>query len=191
MKRPSQLINSIFLIAIIFLIFFPQPGQSMSKRQDRMIRTLYQQRHNLKLCYEEGEEKFGSFNEFKQNISLYQLNDQQNLIQVLCHFAAYQGVYEYYIFEIYNLKSVVFDTLDFSIESSRKMIKTRPLVGLPEYQTQTQSLVLWSKGRGVGDCGSWSRYQWDNSQFNLVEYREKSECDGVFVQPNEYPLVYP
>jgi hypothetical protein len=186
-KKGSFLI----LISLIGLIFSSQPAQSISKQELRIVKTIYQQRVNLKLCYEEGDAKFNNFNEFKKSITLYPLKERQYLIQVLCHPTAYQGVYEYYLFDSHNLSSVVFDTIDSSLEAENKLIKTRPLVGIPEYNPESQSLIIWSKGRGLGDCGFWSKYTWQESQFTLVEYREKFDCDGVFTEPNNYPLFYP
>jgi hypothetical protein len=191
MKSIIKKLHFIVLIFLIEMTSFTQPGQSMSKTERRIVKTLYQQRSNLKLCYEEGEEKFHNFNEFKKDIVLFYLEDGQYLVQVLCHSTAYQGVYEYYLSQPKILRPLVFDSVDSNLETRDKLLKTRPLVGIPDYDTNTQSLIIWSKARGIGDCGSWAKYTWNDSQFFLVEYREKSDCDGVFIEPNNYPLVYP
>ncbi|HEX8225146.1 MAG TPA: DUF1176 domain-containing protein [Allosphingosinicella sp.] len=39
-------------------------------------------------------------------------------------------------------------------------------------------LVSYSKGRGLGDCGTTSEYAWDGRAFRLVEQAEMSECRG-------------
>lgn len=39
-------------------------------------------------------------------------------------------------------------------------------------------LVSYSKGRGLGDCGTTSEYAWDGRAFRLVERAEMDECRG-------------
>ena len=39
-------------------------------------------------------------------------------------------------------------------------------------------LVSYSKGRGLGDCGTTSEYAWDGRAFRLVEQAEMGECRG-------------
>ncbi|HEX9964266.1 MAG TPA: DUF1176 domain-containing protein [Allosphingosinicella sp.] len=39
-------------------------------------------------------------------------------------------------------------------------------------------LVAFSKGRGLGDCGTDSEFAWDGSRFRLVEQSEMDECRG-------------
>jgi hypothetical protein len=39
-------------------------------------------------------------------------------------------------------------------------------------------LGSFSKGRGLGDCGTTSEYAWDGSRFRLVERAEMEECRG-------------
>ncbi|HEX6376767.1 MAG TPA: DUF1176 domain-containing protein [Allosphingosinicella sp.] len=39
-------------------------------------------------------------------------------------------------------------------------------------------LTSFSKGRGLGDCGTTAAYAWDGSRFRLVEQRVMGECRG-------------
>ena len=39
-------------------------------------------------------------------------------------------------------------------------------------------LVSYSKGRGLGDCGTTSEYAWDGRAFRLVEQSDMEECRG-------------
>lgn len=39
-------------------------------------------------------------------------------------------------------------------------------------------LTSFSKGRGLGDCGTMADYAWDGSRFRLVEQAEMGECRG-------------
>lgn len=43
---------------------------------------------------------------------------------------------------------------------------------------KTGELSSYSKGRGIGDCGSAERYVFDGTRFRMVESRQMSECRG-------------
>lgn len=53
-------------------------------------------------------------------------------------------------------------------------------------------LSAYYKGRGLGDCGVASTWQWDGNgpygNFILIEERSKGDCDGV---DDEWPMVWP
>lgn len=44
---------------------------------------------------------------------------------------------------------------------------------------QTRSIEDFAKARGLGDCGSRSRYAWDGARFRLVHQEEMPECRGA------------
>lgn len=48
-----------------------------------------------------------------------------------------------------------------------------------EFNPESGMLGFFSKGRGIGDCGSSGMYAWTGSTFELVEYRAMHECRGV------------
>lgn len=47
-----------------------------------------------------------------------------------------------------------------------------------EWDPATARLTSYSKGRGLGDCGSSASYVWDGKRFRLVEARVMGECRG-------------
>lgn len=47
------------------------------------------------------------------------------------------------------------------------------------YDASTGRFGAFSKGRGLGDCGSASEWGWDGTRFLLLERREYYECRGV------------
>lgn len=57
------------------------------------------------------------------------------------------------------------------------------------FDAETQQVSSFSKGRGLGDCGTSGLWQWDGFVFRLVEFRAKEDCDGG--DPGEFPLVFP
>lgn len=48
-----------------------------------------------------------------------------------------------------------------------------------DFDTKTGTLSEFSKGRGLGDCGSISEWVWTGKQFAAVSHEEMTECRGV------------
>ena len=46
------------------------------------------------------------------------------------------------------------------------------------WDPETRRLHEYSKGRGLGDCGTRSQYAWDGTRFRLVQQEEMEECRG-------------
>jgi len=49
------------------------------------------------------------------------------------------------------------------------------------WDPESMTLSDFSKGRGLGDCGSRSTYGWDGARFRLVRREEMPECRGSIV----------
>jgi len=47
------------------------------------------------------------------------------------------------------------------------------------YDPETRTLSAFSKGRGIGDCGTASTWTWTGRAFVLTEETEMTECWGV------------
>jgi hypothetical protein len=60
------------------------------------------------------------------------------------------------------------------------------------WDEKTSQLSAYAKGRGLGDCGTSSAWEWDDNgsygNFVLVEERWKDDCDGVY---DDWPLIWP
>jgi hypothetical protein len=57
-----------------------------------------------------------------------------------------------------------------------------------------RTLEAFFKGRGIGDCGGFTRWRFDDNgpRFELVEQRVKDDCDGDAAGgPQNWPLVWP
>lgn len=62
---------------------------------------------------------------------------------------------------------------------------------LPAVDISTGEIASFHKGRGPADCGTYRRQGWNGTdRVVLLELRIKEDCDGEFVDPPEYPLVY-
>lgn len=53
-----------------------------------------------------------------------------------------------------------------------------PMLVNASWDPRTGRLSSYSKGRGLGDCGSAEDYVWDGTRFRLVEARQMIECRG-------------
>lgn len=59
----------------------------------------------------------------------------------------------------------------------------------PDYNAETGILTAFQKGRGIGDCGSFGRWQWTGYNFRMLEYAYKDACDaegGI----ESFPIIY-
>lgn len=60
------------------------------------------------------------------------------------------------------------------------------------WDERNSQLSSFAKGRGLGDCGTASKWEWDGAgaygNLILVEERAKDDCDGVY---DDWPLVWP
>lgn len=47
-----------------------------------------------------------------------------------------------------------------------------------DWDADKRIITTFAKGRGLGDCGSGSRFAWDGARFRLVHQEEMGECRG-------------
>lgn len=165
-------------------------SQVSSELSQKILGEIYNQGETLNLCKGDLDQDL-SLN----SSSVYPLNEQEYLIEILCFFGAYQGNYQYFLYTIKNsqsnIKSLYFQEFRKDTKASTKIENTSSLGGIPDYNRDSKILTIYSKGRGLADCGSLAQYQWKNSQFQLLEYRMKEECDGNYILPEHYPQIYP
>jgi hypothetical protein len=57
-----------------------------------------------------------------------------------------------------------------------------------DYSLSARILVSFSKGRGIGDCGSEQQWVWDGTAFRLVIARVMTDCRGVPF--DDWPMLY-
>ncbi|MEM7069855.1 MAG: DUF1176 domain-containing protein [Pseudomonadota bacterium] len=68
----------------------------------------------------------------------------------------------------------------------------RSTITSPNFDNDTQTLTSVTYHSQNYDCGIYEKHQYvaDGDFFELVEYREKSDCDGVTGPPEGFPLVW-
>lgn len=58
----------------------------------------------------------------------------------------------------------------------------------PGFDETTQTLSMFNKGRGIGDCGSQSNWVWDGRGFRMIASRSMPTCKGV--AESDWPTLY-
>ncbi len=110
------------------------------------------------------------------------LDEDTVLYGMPCFAGAYNLGYKFYADTGYGIEPLAFaefsDTLGWH--------GTTTLIN-PSFDEQTGTLVTFSKGRGLGDCGSSGTWSWAEYGFRLDEYAYKADCDG---EPGDFPVIY-
>ena len=157
---------------------------------EEVLKYLQENRASLNLCadfYDETHSQRAS--------ETYSVGDQKYLVKISCSLAAYQESFEVFLYAktAAGIKVVPLSLTEFVRESSGELTRSevKSAGGLAEYNPEERSLSIFSRSRGLGDCGTLAEYKFDGEQLELVSYRAKFECDGKFVEPSEYPVIYP
>lgn len=107
------------------------------------------------------------------------LSDKEELVLIPCGHGAYNFSYVPLIATgaagRRNFKPARFDYLPGWSEAG----KISSLVNAV-WDAQGAILSSYSKGRGIGDCGSTESYVWDGAVFHMIEKREMKECRGAW-----------
>lgn len=161
-----------------------------NKQRSAVLPYIYQNAEKTNLC--EGELDKSASEQFS---SVYPLAQNRYLVQILCFMGAYQGNYRYFLYEK-QTDSVSVQPLSlerYEPDDAGKITKTSEnnVGGSPDYDPGQKTLSIMTKYRGLGDCGSLAKYQWDSDRFKVVEYRVKDKCDGKYIEPDKYTQVYP
>lgn len=159
---------------------------SAEKKQE-IIKKIYSQQKEINLCNQQRDKDLSL-----KSANIFTLNEQKYLIEIICFLGAYQSNYQYLLFDnnSQTIEVINFDTFDNSTDHL-KLINTNTLNGMTDFDITNKTLILITKSRGMGDCGSFAEYQWQNHKFDLKEYRHKADCDEVYISPENYPLIYP
>lgn len=115
---------------------------------------------------------------------VHKLTDGGTFYILGCETYAYNTMEKAYIVDRSNTLSAVSVA---EILDDGSIGSTTRLMGAA-FDASTETLVTYSKGRQMGDCGSSATYKYNNTYdtFTLVEARLK-KCDGV---DSDWPIVY-
>jgi hypothetical protein len=127
----------------------------------------------------------------KTGVVGYQMSEESAIWEIPCDRFAYQG-------------SSIFALVYISAPEKEHTFLTTPgppghkrtsdpgVLMSPKWDIKSRVVTSVSLGRGAGDCGVLEKYRvTPEGQFALVEYREKTACDGVETLPEQYPQIFP
>jgi hypothetical protein len=170
------------------------PGASLKKTnltpEDRRAwRKLIEWPDECEEAYE------GTMSKAAAGLQFHELAGGQYLVEVLCTSGAYQG-YQFYSY-LDETKSppaarlLTFQTFQSEGEGAPKKAETQEMWGLATFDAASKSLEIHNRYRGPGDCGSLATYEFPDGTPRLKEFREKSECDGKYVEPRKWKRIFP
>lgn len=131
----------------------------------------------------------------QQSSEVYPVGDSKYLVKASCFLAAYQEGFEFWLYEKnpqgIDVKPLTVTRFNAAGGGKPNPDEIRTLGGMTTYDPANETVTIFTKFRGVGDCGSLARYQFENNSLDLVSYKAKYDCDGNYVAPEQYPQVYP
>lgn len=110
-------------------------------------------------------------------LEFHRLNPAEYLVSVECYPGAYQPGGIFYLLRerptrsATLLKFVGFDSQD----DDGNPLPYSVVDGLSFFNRRANTLEIFSKSRGMGDCGQFARYRYKAGKFTLLELREQ-EC---------------
>nr|WP_154324679.1 DUF1176 domain-containing protein [Pantoea sp. 201603H] len=118
-----------------------------------------------------------SLSPMRREVSVAPLTDDKALLLVSCEMGAYNVIdlaFAVTRTQPYTARGI---TLNLPFTPPNGNGKHLELINA-EYDATTSQLLTFSKGRGIGDCGNASRWQFDGEEFVLAEYAEEGTCDA-------------
>lgn len=79
-------------------------------------------------------------------------------------------------------------TPDFILPPEQKRNDKDIILVNADFDATTATLTTFSKGRGIGDCGTETEWIWDGKAFRVVSYRNMPYCRGVSL--DDWPALY-
>jgi uncharacterized protein YecT (DUF1311 family) len=126
-------------------------------------------------------------------VDIHALGGGRELYLVQCDQFAYQGGYLAYTAGpgAGPAQRIAFPTADADAGRVVRRVDDS-LVGDPQFREADKSLVVLTKARGVGDCGTYGVYGFGDGATALVRELRARECPktaGAYLPPDRWPLV--
>lgn len=107
------------------------------------------------------------------------------LFGITCNLAAYNESQVFYLSTRAGLSSAM--PIQFSVFSMKEGLSATPELWNVTYDGRSATIISRYKARGIEDCGTSGTWRRVGTLFELLLFREKSECDG---EMNEWPVVF-
>lgn len=119
---------------------------------------------------------------------------ETTVVAALCSSGAYNLVTAWFWIEgaITHPKRIVrlrFDTWQFGTPPRRAVVEF--LAGHVHYDSSTATITVFTKARGMGDCGVWAKFVIASARAIPVEMRVKERCDGESLPFDTWELMPP
>ncbi|WP_054466808.1 MULTISPECIES: DUF1176 domain-containing protein [Planktothricoides] len=158
--------------------------------RQQILTELYSQQKALNLC-----DGFLDQNYSQTESQVFALDAETYLVHLQCSLAAYQASFEFLTYQKKasggEFKPMTLTVFNENPSGKPTQENVRTVGGMPTYNPETRSLTIFTKFRGVGDCGSLANYQLKDGEFQLVKYQAKFACDGNAIDPEKYPQIFP
>lgn len=118
--------------------------------------------------------------------SAWELVDGRTLVQLSCFSGAYNfGSRWFLLAQGKTPQALAFRVPD---EDGGGRMKTLEDLINAGFDPASGRLGMFSKGRGIGDCGTAASWAWDGQRFQLAEYQAMNDCRGV--TPDFWPQLW-
>jgi len=129
-----------------------------------------------------------SLDPMRREVSVAPLTDQKALLLVSCEMGAYNVID--LAFEVTRSQPYVARGMTLTLPFTPPGVSERQLDLInADYDAATGQLYTFGKGRGLGDCGRATRWQFDGTRFVLAEYAEESTCDA-WHSSDDWPTLW-
>lgn len=123
-------------------------------------------------------------------LKFFRLTKQQYLVEVMTYTGAYQPGWIYLFYD--EAKATPATLLSFQVRMDEDgPVYINELAGWPQFDKEEKTLFMFTKFRGLGDCGAAIHYQFNRIQTQVLEARIQ-ECEVDPNQPeinwNKWPL---
>jgi len=125
-------------------------------------------------------------------VRTYPLGEGRHLVEVECTRGAYQSGYVYALYDPRSTPARA-TPLRFPIHDGERWTMEPEIAGTPTFDPERRELEVFSKSRGIGDCGQLIRYGFPESGPELLWVRAR-DCDDApredsVPPPEAWPLV--
>ena len=126
-------------------------------------------------------------------ITFHNVTPGQLVVQIVCDTFAYSTHDRLYLYNAVQQSSIQLLVPEF--DPATNVVLNRDILWGSNFtfDAATQQFTNFQKGRGLGDCGAFNRYQLTNNSLTLIEARMRDcvEGDTPPPPPQEWPIVYP
>ena len=123
--------------------------------------------------------------------SFYKISSGKYIAQIECYLSASQPAYAYYFYseppnstEVKPLNLTQFE-LDYHQVSQ---LNSNFITGIPEFNKQSQELLVLQKYGAIGDCGTLGTYKFKGNKFILKQFLADFKCGD---RKLHYAKIYP